>query len=165
MAAVLTRGTPENCPVDNCPGVGGPGQSGDMDEIRVRTQDGLCRLWESYLGERRPDLRSLLLAYLDVDDRPTPVLAVDDVPEQPEPVTLGNLMEICEGIVSDNHGGRIALLLVRPGPPQQRPGDRAWAAAILATARRSGVPCAPVHLATDDGVRVVAADDLLPETG
>jgi len=28
------------------------------------------------------------------------------------------------------------------------------------------VPCAPVHLATDDGVReVVAADDLLPETG
>ena len=136
-----------------------------MDEIRVRTQDDLCRLWQSYLGERRPDLRSLLLAYLDVDDRPTPVMAVDDVPEQPEPVTLGNLMQICEGIVSDNHGGRIALLLVRPGPPHQRPGDRAWAAAILASARRSGVPCAPVHLATDDGVRVVAADDLLPETG
>src|SRR6476659_1602263 len=117
MAAVLTRGTPENCPVDNCPGVGGPGQSGDMDEIRVRTQDELCRLWESYLGERRPDLRSLLLAYLDVNDRPTPVLAVDDVPEQPEPVTLGNLMELCEGIVSDNHGGGVALLLVGPGPP------------------------------------------------
>jgi hypothetical protein len=138
---------------------------GDMDEIPVRTQDDLCRLWESYLRERRPDLRSLLLAYLDVDDRPTPVLAVDDLPEQPEPVTLGNLMEICEGIVSDNQGGRVALLLVRPGTPQQRPGDRAWAAAILASARRFGVPCAPVHLATDAGVRVVAADDLLPETG
>ena len=137
-----------------------------MDEIQVRTQDDLCRLWRSYLSERRPDLRSLLLTYLDVDDRPTRVLAVDDVPEQPEPVTLGNLMEICQAIVSDNHGGRIALLLARPGPPHQRPGDGAWASAILASARRFGVPCAPVHLATDDGVReLVAADESLPETG
>ena len=136
-----------------------------MDDFRVRTQDDLCRLWQRHLDERRPGVRSLLVAFPDVTGRPTPVLAVDEVPEQPEPVTLGNLMQICEGIVSDNHGGRIALLLVRPGPPHQRPGDRAWAAAILASARRSSVPCAPVHLATDDGVRVVAADDLLPETG
>jgi len=46
-----------------------------MDEIRVRTQDDLCRLWQSYLGDHRPALRSLLLAYLDVDDRPTPEAA------------------------------------------------------------------------------------------
>ena len=136
-----------------------------MDDFRVSTQDDLGRLWRLHLDERRPGLRSLLVAYLDVTDRPTPVLAVDEVPEQPEPVTLANLMEICEGIVHDNHGGRIALLLVRPGPARQGPGDRAWASAILAAARRFRVPCAPVHLATDDGVRVLATDDLLPETG
>ncbi len=137
-----------------------------MDESPVRTQDDLCRLWQSHLDDHRVEGRSLWLTFLDVEDRPTPFLAqVDGLPEQPEPVMLGNLMEICERIVTDNHGGRIALLLVRPGPPHHRPGDRAWAAAILAAARSAGVPCAPVHLATDDTVRIVAADDLLPETG
>ena len=136
-----------------------------MDESRIRTQDDLCALWRSHLPERSPGVRSLWIVFLDVEDRPTPFLAqIDGVPEQPEPVTLANLMEICERIVSDNHGGRIALLLVRPGPSHQRADDRAWAAAILAAARRFRVSCAPVHLATDDGVRLVAADDL-PETG
>ncbi len=137
-----------------------------MDESPVHTQEDLCRMWQSHVAGRRTGARSLWLAFLDVEDRPTPFLArIDDVPEQPEPVTLGNLMEICERIVADNHGGRIALLLVRPGRPLQHSGDRSWAAAILAAARRAGVPCAPVHLATDDEVRLVAADDMLPETG
>jgi hypothetical protein len=39
--------------------------------------------------------------------------------------------------------------------------DVAWATALLDAADAAGVPCRPVHVANDERVAVVAAEDLL----
>ena len=53
---------------------------------------------------------------------------------------------------------RVAFLRSRPGRDIVTDTDRAWATSLYATARRAGVPCAVVHLATRGASRPIPAD-------
>lgn len=55
----------------------------------------------------------------------------------------------------------VALLLSRPGPAAVTAADRTWAVGLTQAAGRAAIPLEPLHLATDEAVRVIAPDDLI----
>ena len=73
---------------------------------------------------------------------------------------LDGMMAVLGEMLNEAPGGSVALLLARPGSASMTPDDRGFAQAVTTAARRSGVPLEPLHLATDEEVRVFAPDDL-----
>lgn len=128
----------------------------------LRTQSDLHRQWRAMMGPLGFSARRLWLLFLEPDDRPTGMLMeIDDVPESPAPGETDSLLRICRELQAEHGLGRVAVLLSRPGEGLVRATDRRWGRALLASARRLGVPFAPVHLATDDAVLPLTGDDLL----
>lgn len=127
----------------------------------IRSQDDLHRHWRALMGPLGFSGRQLWLNVLGGDRRPTPtLLQVDEVPEVPEPPLLDGLMAVIEELLEDDPDGSVAVLLARPGSAPMTHADREFAQALLDAATRTGVPLEPVHLATDEEVRVFAPDDL-----
>lgn len=129
----------------------------------VRSQADLHRFWRALMGPLGFGRRTLWLVFVATDGTVEPMVApIDDIPEHPEEDLVGNLFWICAQVMDAElpPGTRVALLLSRPGSAQVSEGDRAWARALLAGARRAVVACEPVHLATDEGLVVIAPDDL-----
>ncbi|HEU5045563.1 MAG TPA: hypothetical protein VFT75_15670 [Nocardioidaceae bacterium] len=127
----------------------------------VRCQDDLHRHWRALMGPLGFSGRQLWLNILGGDRRPTPMLLqIDEVPVVPEPPLLDGLMAVIEQVLEDAPDGSAAVLLARPGSAPMTLADRGFAQALVAAARRSGVPLEPVHLATDLEVRAFAPDDL-----
>jgi hypothetical protein len=118
----------------------------------------LFALWESIVGEPGFARRSLWLVFVDADNRPLDlVVPIDDIPEDVDIAGVRRLLDHLRGELS---AGTIVTMLSRPGSGRVRESDREWARAVedlLADQR----PYWPVHLATDDGLRVLAPDDLL----
>jgi hypothetical protein len=132
------------------------------DTPPLLTQADLHWFWRALMGELGFSCRRLWLIFLEPDGRPAPlVVPIDDLPEEPDPAEVGSLMTICAEVCRQQGMSRVAILLSRPGGAGIRPSDRRWAAALLAAARETQLPFAPVHLANDDEVRPLAGDDLL----
>lgn len=112
------------------------------------------------LGFSRP---ALWLQFLTIDGRADGMITkIEDVPARPDEALLHNLMRVCGQMLdSDLRGGKTAFLWSRPGRGIMTDDDRAWARGLTAAAHNAGVPCEPVHLATDEELRVFAPDDLL----
>jgi hypothetical protein len=55
-------------------------------------------------------------------------------------------------------GMRVAFLRSRPGRETITDSDRTWARSLYAAARRAGMPCEVVHLATRGAIRPMPAD-------
>ena len=128
----------------------------------LRTQADLHRQWRAMMGPLGFAGRRLWLLFLQPDDRPTDVLAqFDDVPPRPRERDTDALMHVCDQIRSNLGLGRVAVLLSRPGEGALRASDREWGRALLASARKVGVPLAPIHLANDEVVVPLTGDDLL----
>jgi hypothetical protein len=128
----------------------------------LRTQADLHRQWRAMMGALGFSGRRLWLLFLAPDDRPTEFLMqIDDVPDQPNEADLDSLLRMCREIRTVHHLGRLALLLSRPGEGTVRASDRRWGRALLDAGRRADLPLAPVHLATDDAVVPLTADDLI----
>ena len=143
---------------------------GDHDEIPplqrpedmppVRSQADLHRTWRALMGELGFGSTLLWLMFIDSDDRCAGMLTqIEDLPARPDRELLDALMEVCARILEDG-GGRVAFLRSRPGSRLVTADDRAWGAGLTTAASRTGVACAPVHLATDEAVLLLAADDL-----
>lgn len=131
----------------------------------VRSQADLHRLWRSLMGPLGFARSALWTVLLDADGRVLPaVQEMTDRPERPDPNLLTMLLDLQATLLTEHAGtgGRVAFLLVRPGAGWLRDEDRAWASGLLTAAHAVGVPCEPVHLATDERVRVLAPDDLTP---
>jgi hypothetical protein len=128
----------------------------------IRSQHDLHRHWRALMGRLGFSQRYLWLQLIDSDQRATPLLMqIEEVPERPEPGMLDNLMVALSHLVAEDHGSTIAPLVARPGPAGITAADHAWAAGLTAAARRGGIPMEPVHLATDEEVRIFAPDDLI----
>ncbi|MDN5851574.1 MAG: hypothetical protein L0K86_01790, partial [Actinomycetia bacterium] len=90
------------------------------------------------------------------------IVQVADTPTYPAEADLDGLMHLCADafdVVGDDT--TVALLLSRPGSAVVSDSDRAWATGISATARARSIRAYPMHLATDQAVRVLAPDDLI----
>ncbi len=124
----------------------------------------LFTYWRALMGPLGFSRPLLWLCFISADDRPTTFLTqIDELPEFPddEPL-LTNLMYVARKILDEEvDGGSLAVLLSRPGTAGMTDSDRAWARGLNAACQTAGVPMRPVHLATDEAVRVFALDDLL----
>jgi len=128
----------------------------------LRTQADLHRQWRAMMGPLGFAGRRLWLLFLEPDDRPTELLLqIDDVADDPGADEAESLLHLCREVRREHGLGRVAVLLSRPGEGTVRPSDRRWGRALLDAARRTGVPLAPLHLATDDAVVPLTGDDLL----
>jgi hypothetical protein len=128
----------------------------------LRTQADLHRQWRAMMGTLGFSGRRLWLLFLERDDRPTELLMqIDDVPDTPRPGETDSLLRLCHEVRREHDLGRVAVLLSRPGEGAVRSSDRRWGRALLDAARDTGVPLAPIHLATDDAVVPLTGDDLL----
>ena len=139
---------PPLLPVDQMPAIG--------------TQEELDRHWRALMGRLGFSQRYLWVQLIDADHRPTPLLLqIEELPERPPSDVLDKLMDMLGLVLEKDPGSSVALLLARPGPAGMTAADRAWAAGLTTAARRGRIPMEPLHLATDEAVRVLALDELI----
>ena len=133
------------------------------DQMRpIHTQRDLEDHWRALMGPLGFTRRQLWLGFLAVDRMMTPLLLqLEDLPEWPDDLGLDGLMMIAEQTLDEQlPGGRLAVLLCRPGPARMTAGDLAWARGLTSAARRNSIPMEPVHLANDERLQAFAPDDL-----
>ncbi len=129
----------------------------------VRTQQDLFEYWQSLMGPLGFSQPLLWLCFISSDDVVAPVISqIEDLPRFPDRELLTNLMWIVKnGALDHAEGSSVAILLSRPGRSDLTDSDRAWARGLAGAAAASGVHMRPLHLATDESIRVLAVDDLL----
>jgi hypothetical protein len=129
----------------------------------ILTPHDMYRHWRALMGQLGFSRQLLWFGLVDGDGRMAPQLnQVDGLPRRPNGVRLDNLMRICCDLLDVvDESGSIAFLLSRPGPAQMTDDDRCWARELAAAATRAAVRLQPIHLATDEALRVFAADDLI----
>jgi len=128
----------------------------------VHTQADLDRHWRELMGPLGFSETLLWMIFFDDAGHPTPLInQVADLPEQPSPADIANLLAFCADVIGDAvPGGSVAFLRSRPGRAAWTSADRAWATQITQAAHRSPVRVHPIHLANDEELRVFTPDDL-----
>lgn len=130
-----------------------------MFEPVLTTQTQLEDAWRELMGPWSFSGHSVWMM-LVVDDRPLPHLTeiaeAEDPPDTSEADGLADLLLMLDNEVAP--GARVAFLRSRPGKDVVTDSDRAWARSLYASARRAGVPCEVVHLATRGAIRPIPAD-------
>lgn len=132
------------------------------DMAPIGSQADLQQLWRALMGELGFSQPALWLTFLSIDGYAEGwITKIEELPERPDDRLLDNLMSICGELLDQDHcGGSVAFLFSRPGSRFVTDDDRAWARGLRSAARKSGVPCEPIHLANDEELRVFAPDDL-----
>ncbi|QSR32662.1 hypothetical protein CFI00_19615 [Nocardioides sp. S5] len=135
------------------------GRLGAMFEPVLTTQTQMEDAWRELMGPWSFSGHSVWMM-LVVDDRPLPHLTeiaeAEDPPDTSEADGLADLLLMLDNEVAP--GARVAFLRSRPGKDVVTDSDRAWARSLYASARRAGVPCEVVHLATRGAIRPIPAD-------
>ncbi len=129
----------------------------------IRTQADLERAWRTLMEPLGFSSSSVWLMMIGADDRPTPhITQIEDAADPPTPEQAEGLASMLQTLLDDvAPGGRWAFLLSRPGRGGAiTEADRAVAHAMLGACRAAGVPVDVMHLATDDDLRPLVADDL-----
>ncbi len=134
------------------------------DPAPVRSQSDLLRLWQALMGELGFTRTSIWVLHIGDDDRPTRrLLEIDDCAGEPVRDDLDSLTTMLLR-VGGTPPGRWVFLRSRPGRHGPDDIDRAWARELGRACRRAGVASDVVHLATDQRLVPLPADDL-PATG
>jgi hypothetical protein len=112
---------------------------------------------EHFLDANPPAGRTLVIQFLDADDRELPVIVpIDGIPRQPDGPTVTNLCWIIAQVLGEHApGGSAVLTLTRPGDGAIGPDDRIWHDAITTAAAAADVSIRLICLGTRDGVRVL----------
>ena len=130
-----------------------------MFEPVLTTQTQMEDAWRELMGPWSFSGHSVWMM-LVVDDRPLPHLTeiaeAENPPDTSEADGLADLLLMLDNEVAP--GARVAFLRSRPGKDVVTDSDRAWARSLYASARRAGVPCEVVHLATRGAIRPIPAD-------
>lgn len=124
----------------------------------VVDQPSLERTWRALMGRLgfgRPQLYVALLEAGVV----LHLVHVEEVPGEPTPLDVRQVVRTFRAVHADLPGADVSLafLYCRPGSSVLTPADRRWARGLWSVCRRQGWP---VHVASDDDVRVVTPDDL-----
>lgn len=136
----------------------GPSPDSDLAAL-LRTNDDVLRRVDLLLNDHARQLRSVVLLFVDGDGRQLPVVVpIDDVPERPEPLAVGNLCWIIAEALTHYPGGAAVVVLTRPSPGPATDADRYWARSLYRSAREHGAPIRMLCLATPSGVRQLTAD-------
>ena len=130
-----------------------------MFEPVLATQTDVEKAWRELMGPWSFGGHSVWMM-LVVDDRPLPQLTeISEAEHPPDASHLDGLAEILLRLDREVAPGlRVAFLRSRPGKATITDTDRAWARSLYAAARRAGVPCEVVHLATRGEIRPIPAD-------
>ena len=125
----------------------------------LATQAQLANAWRELMGPWSFGRHSIWMMLI-CDDRPLPHLTeIEEAEHPPDADMVDGLAQILVGLDHDVAPGcRVAFLRSRPGRENITDTDRAWARSLYAAARRAGVPCEVVHLATRGSVRPIPAD-------
>jgi hypothetical protein len=128
----------------------------------IRTQADLERAWRTLMEPLGFSSSSVWLMLIGADDRPLPhITEIDDAADPPSPEQAEGLASMLQTLLDDvAPGGRWAFLRSRPGRAGITEVDRAVAQAMLGACHAAGVPVDVMHLATDDDLRPLVADDL-----
>lgn len=130
-----------------------------MFDPLLTTQAQLEIAWRELMGPWSFGGHSVWMMLI-VDDRPLPQLTeiaeAEDPPDASLADGLADLLLMLDREVAP--GMRVAFLRSRPGRDIVTDADRAWASSLYASARRAGVPCEVVHLATRGAIRPIPAD-------
>ncbi len=125
----------------------------------VHSDDDVLRRVDLLLDESARQLRSVVLLFLDADGVQLPVVVpIDNVPERPDPVIVGNLCWIIGEALTLNPGGSAVVVVTRPGPGPAGDADRYWASTLDRFAREHRATIRMVCLATPSGVLQLTAD-------
>ncbi|TGN63888.1 hypothetical protein EXE59_07940 [Nocardioides eburneiflavus] len=130
-----------------------------MFEPVLTTQTQVEDAWRTLMGPWSFGGHSVWMM-LVVGDRPLPQLTeISECEDPPDAAHVEGLAEILLMLDRDVAPGlHVAFLRSRPGRSTITETDRAWARSLYASARRAGVPCAVVHLATRGDIRPIPAD-------
>ena len=128
----------------------------------LRSQADVERFWTTIcrpLGWQTPELWVVLV---DADGEPFPsIQQIGDLPAAPDQTAIDRLVVGCRRLLDElDAGGRVALLLCRPGSAPVTPFDKAWTRALVHGAHRAGVELEVVHVASDAGVRPLPLDEV-----
>ncbi|RYC10483.1 hypothetical protein [Nocardioides zhouii] len=125
----------------------------------LTTQSQLEDAWRELMGPWSYGGHTVWMILI-VDDRPLPhlteIVEAEDPPDAAHADGLAEILLMLDREVAP--GMRVAFLRSRPGKDIVTDTDRAWATSLYATARRAGVPCEVVHLATRGAIRPLPAD-------
>lgn len=129
----------------------------------LHSQSDVERMWRTLMTPLGWRTRSLWFVMVAPDDIPVPqVCEIGDLPEEIDHDGHVAAAELWRKLLADVlPGGRIAMLLSRPGHGSPGPQDRAIAAGTYAACRAAGVPLEVIHLATDDEIHPLPADAVL----
>lgn len=122
-------------------------------------------MWELLMWPLGFSARSLWITFIDEGGHPLQALVeigeLEDLGDDPasEP-DVAPLFDMLTHVLGDDPEVSVAFLVVRPGRAGLHDEDRRLAAALLAGARRAGLPCHPVHVADDVRLAAVTPDDL-----
>lgn len=125
----------------------------------LTTQAHLEHAWGELMGPWSFGRHSVWMMLI-LDDRPLRHLTeIEDTADPPDAATLDGLARNLLALEREVAPGiRVAFLRSRPGKGKVTDTDRAWATGLYAAARRAGVPCEIVHLATRGEIRPIPAD-------
>ncbi|MBL0884876.1 hypothetical protein [Myceligenerans indicum] len=127
----------------------------------LNDDESLLALAEFLHQDVLPRERSLWFAMLDSERRMLPaVVPFHDLPADPELPFVARLGYLWATVLGAVSGASTVLMLERPGAEAVRDSDRAWHAALHAAAAEVRIGVAGFFLATADGVRPLAQDDL-----
>jgi hypothetical protein len=132
-------------------------------DATVHTQADLEALWRRLMEPLGFAGRTLWMLVIGADGQVLgQIVEITDMPASPGPGELDALAAFLGHLGHDVGSGiRVAFLFSRPGAGATDRRDRAWARALLAGARRAGVPCETVHVANDERLAPVPPDDLV----
>ncbi len=101
------------------------------------------------------------LLFLSPDGVQLPVVVpIDDVPERPGPLLVGNLCGVIADVLADAApGGSAVVTLTRPGNETVDDTDRYWFRTLYRAARERGASLRLLCLATQAGIRQLTLDD------
>ncbi len=133
-----------------------------LTDLRLHSQADVQRMWDLLMRPLGVGSQALWVCLVDDRDAPIPLLTEitghEDVPTELEIAKLFETLVLLRG--EERDVSSVAFLISHPGRGGLNDCDRLFAARLTAAARASGVPCHPIHVANDDGLVPVSADDL-----
>jgi len=139
-----------------------PGAAPDFDPADpLHTDQDVLRRLGCLLDLDSRRQRSVWLLFLSRDGVQLPVVVpIDDVPERPDLLVVGNLCGVVADVLADAApGGSAVVTLTRPGSETVDDTDRYWFRALYGGAREHGASIRMVCLATQAGIRQLTLDD------
>jgi hypothetical protein len=128
----------------------------------LRSQADVEKFWTTICQPLGWRTRELWVVLVDAEGQPFPsVQQISDLPAAPAGDAIDQLVSGCRGLLEEfDRGGRVALLLCRPGSSAVTEFDRVWTRALVHAAHRAGVELEVVHVASDTAVRPLPLDEI-----